>query len=93
MLRRSGFYVKSAQVVASKGEFMPSQWTEALSVLFDQHPPRPYAEVLLSIVEQLRLTELSNERELRVEDAFESLDSEAVGARHVEAALLTLGKY
>lgn len=62
---------------------MPSQWTEALSVLFDQHPPRPYAEVLLSIVEQLRLTELSNERELRVEDAFESLDSEALAAASI----------
>ncbi|GBG63095.1 hypothetical protein CBR_g36582 [Chara braunii] len=55
VLEMSGFYVKSAQVLASKGDFMPQAWTRRLSTLFDDAPPRPFTEVARSIEHQLEV--------------------------------------
>ena len=40
-----GFYVKSAQVMASKGELMPPQWCSRLAQLWDNVPARPWSQV------------------------------------------------
>eukprot|EP00850_Spirogloea_muscicola_P023373 SM000352S13421 [mRNA] locus=s352:39871:42492:+ [translate_table: standard] len=45
VLEMSGFYVKSAQILASKSDIMPDAWTRRLAKLFDSAPPRPFAEV------------------------------------------------
>ncbi|KAH7433361.1 hypothetical protein KP509_07G065200 [Ceratopteris richardii] len=50
----SGFYVKSAQILASKGEFVPGAWTKHLSKLLDSVPPHPFHEVKHTIQKQLR---------------------------------------
>lgn len=54
ILDMSGFYVKSAQILASKGEFVPNAWTKHLSKLLDSAPPRPFHEVEHTIRQQLR---------------------------------------
>lgn len=36
ILDMSGYYVKSAQILASKSDFMPEAWCRKLSQLFDQ---------------------------------------------------------
>ncbi len=41
-----GFYVKSAQVMASKGEFMPAQWCSRLAQLWDNVAARPWKQVV-----------------------------------------------
>ena len=37
--------MKSAQILASKGDFMPEPWTRRLVRMFDSMPPKPWAEV------------------------------------------------
>lgn len=32
-------------MLASKGDFMPTEWTSRLSALFDSMPPRPWPQV------------------------------------------------
>eukprot|EP00250_Pteridium_aquilinum_P011766 c20291_g2_i1 orf=270-2069(-) len=54
ILDMSGFYVKSAQILASKAEFVPEAWTKHLSKLLDSAPPRPFREVKHTIQQQLR---------------------------------------
>ncbi|KAI5072552.1 hypothetical protein GOP47_0012658 [Adiantum capillus-veneris] len=54
ILDMSGFYVKSAQILASKAEFVPGAWTRHLSKLLDSAPPRPFHEVKHTIQQQLR---------------------------------------
>ena len=51
--RLSGFYVKSAQILGSKAEFMPSEWTEKLSILFDQFPAASWQEIRPAIRKEL----------------------------------------
>eukprot|EP00850_Spirogloea_muscicola_P007159 SM000035S13139 [mRNA] locus=s35:689645:692460:+ [translate_table: standard] len=55
VLEMSGFYVKSAQILASKSDIMPDAWTRRLAKLFDSAPPRPFAEVASSLREQLAM--------------------------------------
>ena len=38
----AGYYVKSVQLLAAKGDFMPEPWTRRLSVMFDRMPPRSW---------------------------------------------------
>lgn len=45
LLDMSGLYVKSAQILASKGDFMPEPWTRRLAAMFDSMPPKPWAQV------------------------------------------------
>lgn len=54
ILDMSGFYVKSAQILASKAEFVPGAWTRYLSKLLDSAPPRPFHEVEHTIRQELR---------------------------------------
>ncbi|MCO5606706.1 hypothetical protein L7F22_060896 [Adiantum nelumboides] len=54
ILDMSGFYVKSAQILASKAEFVPGAWTRHLSKLLDSAPPRPFHEVSRTIRQQLK---------------------------------------
>lgn len=53
ILDMSGFYVKSAQILASKSDFVPEAWTRQLSKLLDSAPPRPFREVELSLRQEL----------------------------------------
>ena len=42
----SGYYVKSAQIMASKSDFLPLQWTEKLTpIFFDNMRPREWRDV------------------------------------------------
>ena len=40
-----GYYVKAAQVLAAKGDFIPRAWLTPLSAMFDAMPPRPWADM------------------------------------------------
>ena len=42
----SGYYVKSAQILASKGDFLPYQWVRVMTpVFFDSMEPRKWRQV------------------------------------------------
>ena len=45
LLDLSGLYVKSAQIMASKQDFMPEPWCRRLAAMFDSMPPKPWAHV------------------------------------------------
>lgn len=45
LLDQSGLYVKSAQILASKRDFMPEPWCRRLAAMFDSMPPRPWSHV------------------------------------------------
>ncbi|CAL8465797.1 g5333 [Coccomyxa elongata] len=45
LLDRSGMYVKSAQILASKGDFMPQPWVRRLAAMSDSMPPKPWNAV------------------------------------------------
>ena len=45
LLDLSGLYVKSAQILASKRDFMPEPWCRRLAAMFDSMPPKPWAHV------------------------------------------------
>ena len=45
LLDLSGMYVKSAQILASKRDFMPEPWCRRLAAMFDSMPPKPWAHV------------------------------------------------
>lgn len=47
LLDLSGMYVKSAQILASKSDFMPASWVKKLSAMFDSMPPKPWHAVRL----------------------------------------------
>jgi predicted unusual protein kinase regulating ubiquinone biosynthesis (AarF/ABC1/UbiB family) len=49
ILDLSGYYVKSAQIFASKSDFMPGPWIRRLSRLFDQMPPRSVASASIEL--------------------------------------------
>jgi len=53
VLDLSGFYVKSAQILATKADFVPEAWTKHLSSHLDNTPPRPFSEVEYSIRQEL----------------------------------------
>ncbi|CAM6100827.1 unnamed protein product [Calypogeia fissa] len=53
VLDLSGFYVKSAQILATKADFVPEPWIRRLSNHLDNAPPRPFSEVERSIRLQL----------------------------------------
>ena len=50
LLDLSGYYVKSAQVLASKGDFIPTQWVKVLGEMFDAMPPRRWPAVEADVV-------------------------------------------
>jgi aarF domain-containing kinase len=65
-----GFYVKTAQIISSRQDLFPKQYTEALSTFSDNIDPMP-ASLAKAIVKQ----KLLNQDE-RFEDVFEEFDDE-----------------
>ena len=40
------YYVKSAQILASKGDFLPAEWVQEMTpVFFDSMKPHPWAKM------------------------------------------------
>jgi aarF domain-containing kinase len=61
LLKLSGYYIKSAQVLASKGDFMPIQWVVPLTAMFDAMPPRAWKAVKGDLDADVRSTPLGRE--------------------------------
>ncbi|BDA51611.1 Protein ACTIVITY OF BC1 COMPLEX KINASE 8, chloroplastic [Coccomyxa sp. Obi] len=53
LLDLSGMYVKSAQILASKGDFMPEPWVRRLAAMFDSMPPKPWNAVQRALLRDL----------------------------------------
>lgn len=53
-----GYYVKTAQILASKRELVPEQWCVRLSKLWDDLEPRPWPNVRASVASGLRDTDV-----------------------------------
>eukprot|EP00850_Spirogloea_muscicola_P014624 SM000106S13972 [mRNA] locus=s106:464238:466947:+ [translate_table: standard] len=83
VLEMSGFYVKSAQILASKSDIMPDAWTRRLAKLFDSAPPRPFAEVESSLREQLAMVPAAV---AAVSDAFAFLDAHPLASASIAQA-------
>jgi hypothetical protein len=73
-----GFYVKTAQIISSRQDLFPSQYTEALSVFADNLDPMP-ASLARAIVKQ----ELLHADET-FDDIFTEFDDEVSQFRHSE---------
>jgi aarF domain-containing kinase len=81
-----GFYVKTAQIISSRQDLFPAQYTEALSGFTDSLNPIP-ASLARAVIKQ----ELLNEDE-RFEDVFCEFDDEPLGSAsiaQVHRAVLT----
>lgn len=72
-----GFYVKTAQIIASRQDLFPPEYTEALSNFTDNVDPLP-AELLRAVIEQDLLV-----RGERFEDIFAEFDEVPLGAASV----------
>lgn len=72
-----GFYVKTAQIISSREDLFPPQYTEALSGFTDNMDPMP-ASVSKAVIQQ----ELLNEDE-KFEDVFLEFDDEPLGAASI----------
>ncbi|CAL5224036.1 g6658 [Coccomyxa viridis] len=56
LLDLSGLYVKSAQILASKRDFMPEPWCRRLASMFDSMPPKPWAHVARALQKDLAVS-------------------------------------
>ena len=72
-----GFYVKTAQIISSRQDLFPKQYTDALSGFTDNLDPMP-ASLAKAVVTQ----ELLN-RDEKFEDVFVEFDDEPLGAASV----------
>lgn len=72
-----GFYVKTAQIISSRQDLFPKEYTEALSIFTDQVDPMS-ASLAKAVVKQ----ELLNRGE-SFEDVFVEFDEEPLGAASV----------
>lgn len=72
-----GFYVKTAQIISSRQDLFPKQYTDAMSGFTDNLDPMPL-ELAKAVVQQ----ELLN-RDEKFEDVFEEFDEEPLGAASV----------
>ena len=72
-----GFYVKTAQIISSRQDLFPKQYTDALSGFTDNLDPMP-ASLAKAVVTQ----ELLN-RDEKFEDVFAEFDDEPLGAASV----------
>ncbi len=72
-----GFYVKTAQIIASRRDLFPSQYTEALSDFTDNVDPLP-----VSLIKEVIKLELLNRDEV-FEDVFVEFDDEPLGAASI----------
>ena len=81
-----GFYVKAAQIIASRGDLFPAEYTETLSAFTDNVDPLP-----VSLIKAVVVKELLN-RDEKFEDIFSEFDEEPLGAAsiaQVHRAVLT----
>lgn len=72
-----GFYVKTAQIIASRQDLFPKQYTEALSGFTDNLDPMPVS-IAKAVVEQ----ELLN-RDEKFEDVFVEFDEKPLGSASI----------
>jgi aarF domain-containing kinase len=72
-----GFYVKTAQIISSRQDLFPKQYTEALSCFTDNVDPLP-ASLIKAVIQQ----ELLN-RDEKFEDIFAEFDDTPLGAASV----------
>lgn len=97
ILDMSGYYVKSAQILASKSDFMPSQWCTKLARLFDNMPPRSWAEVEATLEDELRCTALHRKHgatQLHERDVFERVAREPIAAASIaQVHMATLSEH
>jgi aarF domain-containing kinase len=81
-----GFYVKTAQIIASRKDLFPEEYTEALSDFTDNVDPLP-VDLIKAVVEKELLV-----RGERFEDIFETFDEHPLGSAsiaQVHRAVLT----
>lgn len=72
-----GFYVKTAQIIASRRDLFPPEYTEALSDFTDNVDPLP-VELIKAVVEKELLV-----RGETLDDIFQEFDEEPLGAASV----------
>ena len=72
-----GFYVKTAQIIASRQDLFPKQYTDTLSNFTDNVDPLP-ASLIKAVIEK----ELLHQGEI-FEDVFSEFDEEPLGAASV----------
>lgn len=72
-----GFYVKTAQIISSRGDLFPEQYTEALSCFTDNVDPMSPALAKAVITQELLNADES------FEDVFAEFDDEPLGAASV----------
>jgi len=72
-----GFYVKTAQIIASRQDLFPAEYTDALSDFTDNVDPLP-----VSLIKAVVVKELLNRGE-KFEDVFSEFDDTPVGAASV----------
>ncbi|KAK9822468.1 hypothetical protein WJX81_005700 [Elliptochloris bilobata] len=88
LLELSGYYVKGAQLLAAKPDFMPEPWTRRLAAMFDSMPPRSWRHVSKDIARDLqqcpagRLHAMHGER-LALDDAFAHIEPDCLAAASI----------
>jgi len=73
-----GFYVKAAQIVASRPDSIPQEYADALSVFTDDNDPLP-VEVIKGVIER----ELLDQRGEQFDDVFEEFDEAPLGSASI----------
>ena len=75
--------MKTAQILASKDEFLPAAWTARLSALWDAMPPRPWRVVRSALRAELRRCPGGGGGAAEAEAVFASLEEECLAAASV----------
>jgi len=78
IMKMQGFYVKAAQIVASRPDSIPQEYADALSVFTDDNDPLP-VEVIKEVIEK----ELLVQRGEQFDDVFEEFDEVPLGSASV----------
>ena len=92
----SGYYVKAAQVLAIRGDFVPKQWVPLLSRMFDSMDPRSWSDVKKDIEAGLDASPVGRAARARAEAEAEEAsnddddDREETSTRRCRRPLLLL---